>query len=448
MTISPIQIARFKAIRRRPYFAPVLYAVRYVEVEGLGTVATDNHGRIYYDPKKIEEWGPDVASAALIHEVGHILRKHGKRAPKDAHHTIWNVAGDCAINCDIAAAGDLQLPPDCCYPSTFGLEDGLLTEQYYKELLDKAEKMRSSGGGKGDQSQPQQGSQQGQGSGSGQPGRGKGAGKARASEGVDPNTAGGGFDGKGCGSGADGQPRPWELPGTSDAVDSKGVEQPARRATAQKIKEHVAQRGTVPGSWSQWADEVLAPPKVDWRKHLQRVLRGTLGVVAGMVDYSYRRVSRRQNSAPDVVLPGFVRPLVRVAVEVDVSGSMPNQWVNDAFAEVRGLAAAAGAAVRLVQVDAAVQSDEVLPPGDRRRLKMHGRGGTDMCVGFRHIFSNRRTSPDVLVVMTDGFTPWPSQKPPRCHVIGLFFTAEGVKGAPSWMTTKILYEPKPAAEGL
>ncbi|MFE0465160.1 VWA-like domain-containing protein [Kitasatospora sp. NPDC058965] len=50
-------------------------------------------------------------------------------------------------------------------------------------------------------------------------------------------------------------------------------------------------------------------------------------------------------------------------------------------------------------------------------IPLLGGGGTDLRTGFRTAL---RTRPDVIVVLTDGQTPWPGERPPCRTVVGLF----------------------------
>ena len=50
------------------------------------------------------------------------------------------------------------------------------------------------------------------------------------------------------------------------------------------------------------------------------------------------------------------------------------------------------------------------PITDARKIECCGRGGTDLRVGFDAI-SELRPRPDILVVFTDGETPWPERSP-------------------------------------
>ena len=68
-------------------------------------------------------------------------------------------------------------------------------------------------------------------------------------------------------------------------------------------------------------------------------------------------------------------------------------------------------------------------------IPLIGGGGTDMREGFTTVLA-RRPRPDVVVVLTDGQTPWPSTQPPGRTVVGLFphnrRHGEGYGELPAW----------------
>ena len=149
-----------------------------------------------------------------------------------------------------------------------------------------------------------------------------------------------------------------------------------RLATAAEIGRHP---GDVPEGWRRWAEAVL-PSKTDWRRVLAAEVRSAVAAVAGQVDYSYRRPSRR--AQPDVILPTLHRPIPDVAIVCDTSGSMHEDLLARALAEVENVLSRAGLRqrqVRVLAVDAtvhAVRRVSRADPGDARgrRRDGHGRG--------------------------------------------------------------------------
>jgi predicted metal-dependent peptidase len=198
---------------------------------------------------------------------------------------------------------------------------------------------------------------------------------------------------------------------------------------AQEVIAHDKRAGDVPGGLLRWAREILNP-KINWRKVLAAELRRAVAEVAGAVDYSYRRPSRRAAVAGNVVLPALRRPVPDVAVVCDTSGSMTDDLLAAALAEVEGLLRALGLA-RQVRV---LACDYAAGPARRvssaRQIQLVGGGGTDMGAGIAAAVA-LRPRPAITVVLTDGYTPWPPAAPKGTRVvIGLLGT--GAPDAPAW----------------
>jgi predicted metal-dependent peptidase len=217
-----------------------------------------------------------IAGFWLIHQVSHLLRHHADRFPASAGESsgpvarrskaqqCWNVAADCEINDDLVA-GDAAVPTTAVRPSALGLSDSLTAEEYW-DLL---------GGGEG----PENGSARG---------------------GLDCD----------CGSGCDGAQRLWNAGNSGIGQTGQKL---VERDVARRIKEHQRRRGNVPAGWQRWADEVLEPT-VSWQRLLASAVRLGVADVAGRVDFSYCKPSRRSSVIQDVVLPSLRQPLPKVAM--------------------------------------------------------------------------------------------------------------------------------------
>jgi predicted metal-dependent peptidase len=138
--------------------------------------------------------------------------------------------------------------------------------------------------------------------------------------------------------------------------------------------------------------------------------------VSGAVDYSYRRPSRRSSVAGGVVLPALRRPVPEVAVVCDTSGSMTAELLAAALAEVEGLLRAIGLArqIRVLACDTAVAPAQRVSAA--RQVQLVGGGGTNMGAGLAAA-ALLRPRPAVTVVLTDGYTPWPSAPPKGMRVV-------------------------------
>ena len=359
-----------------------MFGAQVVAERGSGTVSVDESWRMHADPELTAAWTPAQLGSVLVHHVCHLLRTHGERAqaagvrPDEAH--TWVRAADAEINDDLVPAG-LDLPGRPVLPRDLRAEDGLLAEQYFDGIR-------------------------------------------RAQR----ETAGSWLD---CGSGADGMPRPGQQPGGREGALPAWQAELLRRQVAQDVVAHGKQPGTVPAGLLRWAEEVLTP-KVNWRALLAAELRRAVAEVSGAVDYSYRRPSRRSAVAGQVVLPALRRPVPEVAVVCDTSGSMTADLLAMVLAEVEGLLRALGLArqVRVLACDTAVGPAQRV--NSARQVQLIGGGGTDMGAGIEAAAA-LRPKPAVTVVLTDGYTPWPTEPPKGMRiVVGLIGTQ--APDAPSW----------------
>jgi predicted metal-dependent peptidase len=379
MDRTKLLAARFRAANDRPYLASALYTLRVVPSAQVPTMGVDRYWRCYVNAAFVDATPVPELAGVWIHEVSHLLRDHHGRAarlpaPMQADHRRINLAEDCEINDDLTADG-IPLPGDHIRPRTFGLADGKLFEEYLPDIPESTSCMR-------------------------------------------------------CGSGAYGGIEPWDLPpGGSDVGDTEA--QAIRRQTADAMRAHARGRGTLPGGWRRWAEEILEPT-VDWRQVLTGAVRAAIAWASGAVDYTYRRPSRRSAAQRGVVLPRLRRPMPGIAIVVDTSGSMSDDDLAAAMAEINGVLRQVGVGgnrIAVLACDAAVATTRRIAHVEE--LELAGGGGTDMRVGIEAAMA-LPLAPDVIIVLTDGETPWPSA-PPAARVIAALI---GTRAAPppDWIT--------------
>ncbi len=394
-----LQAARFQLTRSHRYIAGVLMNMTFVEKEGLGTLGVDKYWRCYYDPLVVEEWKGEGLRAVLYHEVNHLLRGHPKRGEHFEDKEKTNKAGDIEINPDIRDMG-MKLPGQPLFPSTFGLDDHdkKLMEEYYHLIPDE-------------------------------PGQGKGKGKGKDKPGPGSGE---------CGSCAGGKPRDYEdpAPGEGEGL-SEGEREIIKRQVAKEIEATVKQQGNVPAGLRRWA-ETLLHPQVKWTKELAAQVRRSMIEVMGKQDRTFRRLSRVASAlGGGVVLPGSKSHIPSVAIVFDTSGSMGQSDLAKSITEAKGVLQAIGGAgfgVTTISVDCAVGG--VRKVQRVSAIELSGGGGTDMGIG---IAAAQEVTPkvDVCIVMTDGYTPWPSEAPPFKTIVCL--TQKGAENqVPSWAKTIIV----------
>jgi len=374
--------ARIWAAVRFPYLASGIFGAQVTAVPGLDSVAIDERWQLSADPELVAGWSPAQFGSVLVHHVCHILRHHSERAlaaavTKDDSRQ-WLSAADAEINDDLVPAG-LELPGNPVLPRHFGADPGRLAEEYFALLK-------------------------------------------RREVGTDDEDPAAWLD---CGSGADGLPRASDRPGGLDPWLADLL----RRQVAEEVVRHAKQAGTVPAGLLRWARDVLAP-RVDWRRLLAAELRRAVADVAGAADYSYRRPSRRAAAVSGVVLPALRRPVPELAVVCDTSGSMSEELLAMALAEVEGLLRALGMArqLRVLACDAAAGLAQRV--SSARQVTLTGGGGTNMGAGLAAAYA-LRPRPAVTVVLTDGYTPWPHAAPKGMRVVaGLL--GDDAPEAPGW----------------
>lgn len=408
-----------------PYLATALHALVIVPSPAVGTMGVDRHWRCYVSPAFVAATELRDLAFVWLHEVAHLVREHHRRAealmeqarrqaaaPDGAATALLdptrpvreqlrlNLAMDCEINDDLtdsipdAAAHGLRRPHSAITPDRLNIPRRELFEQYLREI---------------------------------------------------PATA---LFGEAawldCGSGAHGGASPWELDG---AGAKPGLTEHETAVIRIRVREAIRRgRGTAPAGWRRWADGIGESAE-DWRTLLGGAFRSCLTAAGGAADYTYRRPGRRtQALGGAVVLPSLRRPLPQVAAVIDTSGSVSDGDLAAALGEVAAISRSVGVQGNRLNVhscDAAVHTVQQICRAEE--IALVGGGGTDLRRGIARAVSGT-PRPDVIVVLTDGMTPWPQAHPGSRVVAGIFgrprrFDDEGERlpGPPDWIQAVYLH---------
>ena len=404
-----------------------------------------------------------------VHEVGHPTFEHRKRfeamgyAP--SQHRKWNIVADCEMDDDIpeigkvaheqaknrgellpqicldrwmlvdeAAAkvasnsqeywaaikpwdasysGPMVKKPSCFFPDNIQQPNGWIAENYF-EAYEEEEQPQD-----GDQGQPgQQGNPGGQGqpglngkpaNGQGQPGQGGGQ------PGNPFPKMGQQADHNDHGSGVCGDQRPWEDGTPGEGGNAPGVTEAegnaTRRDVASAIKKAKAEgKGHIPGGWEVFADSVLQTPKVRWQDRLRAIARQAIARVRGDRLTTYRRLSRSSIvSGCKVVKPSTYEIVPTVVIVCDTSGSMGSgraSRLERALSEAEAILKMNKVKGYFLDCDANVYG-KAQDVKSVITAKINGGGGTDMRVGVKAALK-QKVKPDIVVLLTDGDTSWPS----------------------------------------
>jgi len=390
---------RVRVAKKEPYFTEILMRLRVVEAPGLKTLGVDEHGRLYVDFDAVAAWGSEGTAAVLAHEVHHVIRDHPKRRRENWDPTIWNIAADCEINDDVLAAGwkfpevkkkDGSKGASGLTPGLFGLPDGDLAEEYYAKLFKNAEKVLVQC-----------------------PKDGEGA----------PGTT----HGK-CGSSAGLPSDVEENPGKygidpSDLPEGLGVNEreTLKRRCAEQVQQHAKSHGigNVPAGLRAWAEKMLEPPKVDWKRQMRAMVRRVVAAASGMTHRTWERFGTRYWSQRHVYgdaiapIPSYYSPVPKVYLRLDTSGSMFSNmadgrtFLEASLSEIAGVLKACRVPFDAEAVDCDVHARQKISNIKSIAELGVGGGGTDMRVGLQEALARLR--PDIFILMTDGEVPgWPT----------------------------------------
>ncbi|MCP3989333.1 MAG: hypothetical protein GY724_09680 [Actinomycetia bacterium] len=379
--------ARLWATNHYPYLASAVFASPTVPAPELGRLVIDRWWRVHVDPMVVESSTVAQLGGELLHLATHVLRAHAERADtvgltdrEELHH--WVDAADAEINDDFP--NDLDRVSPWVGPSDLVCDDGRLAEEYFRRGI------------------------------------------VREGEAND------------CGSGAHGHSPKWEPPPPSNRSDP-GVDNDDQRLIRRKVAADIANSpaDSVGAGLRHWAEQHLGP-RIDWRAELAAIVRRSIFSVSGAVDYSYRRPSRRASAMPGVILPSLLRPSVEVVMICDTSASVSDEQLGIAINEVDGLLRACGTrSITVMACDTAVTAVSRVTAG--RDIALVGGGGTDLAAGIDTALEGRPI-PEVLVVITDGFTPWPDEAPRAEVVVALLETEAYIEppSPPSWARTVVV----------
>jgi len=165
--------------------------------------------------------------------------------------------------------------------------------------------------------------------------------------------------------------------------------------------------GETPDLVQELVDVLVAElePTIDWR----RVLRiFTASSRRTRVSNTLRRPSKRYGTYPGIKVKRFHR----LAVVVDISGSVTDELLGEFFAEIHAMWRQ-GSEVVIVEADATVQ--QTWTYRGQRPSSVKGRGGTQFDPALEWV-RDARDPFDALIYLTDGHAEAPTVRP-RCPVL-------------------------------
>ena len=222
---------------------------------------------------------------------------------------------------------------------------------------------------------------------------------------------------------------------SQDQIDT--IQREAARAIAEQAKHDP---GTIPGGLVEWAEKINNPT-INWRKVFARQLKTVYGRVGTMMaKRTYARPDRRRTrplergGSPQIVHQGIKTYSPKVTLVIDTSGSMGRTEISSAVNEAMGIVDTLKTEVDIINCDAISYDTQVIR-NRRQKIKLEGGGGTDMGAGIEAAMASPE-KPDLIVVLTDGWTPWPDTKPKSEVFVGLIHPRKHAPpNPPKWART-------------
>lgn len=434
---------RIMAFRFFPYLSSYVYALQPVERRGLGTMAIDKYGRLYYDPEFCEKQSMEGGAYVVLHEAFHLLLRHCHRierllGPKPTQQDMFdmNIAADLVVwqamegVAEFMPKGGVNLPEaQAKYP---GIHANGTLEEYFGIIKRHRQKPPQPPvpppppppGEEGQEQDKQDGNIPGNGQGDTQP---EDSGdKDQQQDDVQTD----GWEPVGGGSSADGKPRDYEE--APDPNWEAFQEDELLERVEQKIEEFEASPRDavagkhVPDCLKVAIAEKLRPTPDPWAK-----LGAAVGLAAstpvGSPDSTYRKFSRRQSTLPETRLKGVHKLTPKAAVVLDTSGSMCDGETQAKALNVIAQGLRAVGPFPVVAGDTRARSSKKVQ--HLKQVTWDGGGGTDMTIVLEA--ADKKYKPDVIVLVTDGYTPWPSQRPRYRLVVACTTEAH----VPEWAIT-------------
>lgn len=343
------------------------------------TYATTRRGVCVINPRHmLRQTIPEIASE-LCHERLHLFFKHFERfdhlGQPSSTWRIANIAGDMNINEALRKMGGLYLNSTWVFPEAYQQEEDWAFEKRYWDLIDRAVKIP--------------------------PGGNNGRGNCGSCAGAPEDGDGHGNDQQQALAEAD------AAAGKSLAEVEASNKQMAEAILADKSA------GNIAGSLVREAEEYMKEVAISWRDLFPDQVRGTMEAVEAVRKRMYKFdglnplqavVGWDDNSA---VIPTYWAPAPRVCIAIDTSGSMSEEDLGFALSVTRSYLEQSSAKVMVVSCD--TETGDPHEVSSFEEIKLTGGGGTDFRPVFELMVGWR---PDMLIFVTDGMGPAPSEPPP------------------------------------
>ncbi len=381
-------LSRMRLLATHGFYGLLLMNMRFRLTEELDTAATDGT-YIYFSPDFLQDLDDKELDFVLLHEVLHAALRHCARGVGKEDER-FNIACDIVVNSTILQENNMDLTSitlqkygEAMHYAPDGKEGFLYSaEQVYEMLKSPVGSFegRHGTGGHG------------------------GGGKERGKR--DPSR------GRGSGSSKEGTYRDdhslWATKHDAE-LSEIWLSRVVQSARAVEIRDPSNERGLIPGFARRILRE-LTTPQIDWRTILSEFIQPEVN------DYSFSPPDRRFADSP-FFLPDYNElgagdDVSDILFMVDTSGSISDRMLTAALSEVRGAIEQFNGRLRgwLGYFDGAVVPPRPFHDEESfRKITPEGGGGTNFACIFEYVRTKMEKRPAFIVILTDGYAPFPSE---------------------------------------
>jgi predicted metal-dependent peptidase len=380
------------------YYAPALEMLRFDRDDAIITLAINPKLVVFYNYDFVMSQTARVLRGIVLHEIMHFMSEHHKREInhplfKTVSHILHNVAMDMEINTRIKALNDVELREEFVFPEKFTLPDGtphplpegLIYENYLTLIIKALRKFISN---------PMNAKYIAQ---DGEPGVSIGSSKELSKDQMK-----GSLSKKGVEDVKQGEPGEGEsyTPDTDNLVDSL-------RAKGEE-KERSSGRGD--GSCGSQSEREVQEQKYPWENIVRNVVMRKSGNLAqGHEIFTYKFYNKFNTD--DIIKPVWrARKFkMNLCIIMDVSGSMYD-IITEMYSKLKSIVHSVQAEIIATVLEVDTEVLNVIENFDlkSRTIKSTNGGGTDLRCAWDYI-ANKRLNPDLIICMSDGYTPWKQQ---------------------------------------
>ena len=395
--IQRLFLSRMRILCNHGFYGLLLMHMIYAVDEEVETACTDGK-RITFGTDFLDSLSDAELDFVMMHEVLHVVLQHCLRG-NNRDPENFNIACDIVVNSNIllennmkSASITLSQYGESMHLTPNGKEGYEYTaEQVYEMLPKQKKKPQAKSGSSGDGKSGNASDNQTNNS-------GVAKGRAKHQQAQIPENMASSWD----------DHSRWGMYEEDDAIRDVWVKRFEDAAESISIRDPSNSRGLLP-LFAKRILEELRKAQTDWRAILNDFIQEEV------VDYSFSPPDRRFDESP-FFLPDFngKEDMVEdILFMIDTSGSMSDKMITAAYSEVKGAIDQFDGKLKgwLGFFDAAIIEPKPFSNEEEFRvIRPAGGGGTDFQIIFEYVQQHMEKPPASIIILTDGFAPFPQEK--------------------------------------